>query len=140
MQHFKAVFVGIVVVSVLALIGASGGENAPSETYPTAAEALPAAATVAEEPAIEPEEEPAELDTWLADEPDAEVADYGYEPAPYGRSDPSAVTRSFAGGDYDCGDFASHAEAQAFFEAEGGPWSDPHKLDRDGDGLACESL
>jgi hypothetical protein len=91
MQHFKAVFVGIVVVRVLALIGASGGENAPSETYPTAAEALPAAATVAEEPAIEPEEEPAELDTWLADEPDAEVADYGYEPAPYGRSDPSAV-------------------------------------------------
>ena len=40
--------------------------------------------------------------------------------------------------DRDCGDFASHAEAQAFFEnARAG---DPHRLDGDGDGVACESL
>jgi endonuclease YncB( thermonuclease family) len=40
--------------------------------------------------------------------------------------------------DKDCGDFSSRAEAQAFFEAAGP--GDPHRLDRDGDGMACESL
>lgn len=40
--------------------------------------------------------------------------------------------------DRDCGDFKTHAEAQAFFSAAGP--GDPHKLDSDGDGLACESL
>lgn len=44
------------------------------------------------------------------------------------------------GPDRDCGDFGTHAEAQAFFEAAGGPGSDPHKLDGDHDGVACETL
>ena len=44
------------------------------------------------------------------------------------------------GPDRDCGDFATHAEAQAFFYAAGGPARDPHRLDGDGDGVACESL
>lgn len=43
-------------------------------------------------------------------------------------------------GDYDCSDFSTQAEAQRFFEAEGGPREDYHNLDRDGDGVACESL
>ncbi|MEN9328808.1 MAG: hypothetical protein RI947_1616 [Candidatus Parcubacteria bacterium] len=47
---------------------------------------------------------------------------------------------STSGGDKDCGDFSSHAEAQAFFLAQGGPGSDPHKLDGDHDGEACEKL
>ena len=42
--------------------------------------------------------------------------------------------------DRDCSDFAEWQEAQAFFEAQGGPQSDPHRLDRDGDGIACKSL
>ena len=42
--------------------------------------------------------------------------------------------------DMDCGDFDSHSEAQAFFYEYGGPESDPHRLDGDGDGSACESL
>ena len=42
--------------------------------------------------------------------------------------------------DVDCPQFATHEEAQAFFEAEGGPASDPHGLDADDDGLACETL
>jgi endonuclease YncB( thermonuclease family) len=42
--------------------------------------------------------------------------------------------------DKDCSDFATQAEAQAFFEAHGGPARDPHRLDSDGDGRACESL
>ncbi len=41
---------------------------------------------------------------------------------------------------HNCSDFATQPEAQAFYESEGGPASDPHKLDRDGDGTACESL
>jgi hypothetical protein len=42
-------------------------------------------------------------------------------------------------GDYDCTDFSSQYEAQDFFESEGGPHEDYHNLDRDGDGIACES-
>ena len=42
--------------------------------------------------------------------------------------------------DRNCSDFATWLEAQAFFESEGGPGSDPHRLDRDGDGIACQSL
>jgi len=44
------------------------------------------------------------------------------------------------GDDRNCGDFDTHDEAQAFFEAAGGPDSDPHRLDGDGNGVACESL
>jgi micrococcal nuclease len=44
------------------------------------------------------------------------------------------------GGDRDCSDFSSQREAQAFFEAEGGLGRDPHRLDGDGDGRACQSL
>ena len=43
-----------------------------------------------------------------------------------------------SGPDRDCGDFSTQAEAQAFFEAAGP--GDPHRLDGDGDGIACESL
>jgi endonuclease YncB( thermonuclease family) len=41
--------------------------------------------------------------------------------------------------DKDCGDFATQAQAQSFFLDNGGPGSDPHGLDYDGDGIACES-
>lgn len=43
-------------------------------------------------------------------------------------------------GDRDCSDFASQASAQEFFIETGGPQRDPHGLDADGDGRACESL
>jgi Excalibur calcium-binding domain len=38
--------------------------------------------------------------------------------------------------DRDCADFATQAEAQAFFRAQGP--GDRHRLDEDGDGRACE--
>ncbi len=59
-----------------------------------------------------------------------------------GPPSPSAPPSSAngGGGDRDCSDFSSHQEAQRFYEAEGGPGQDPHRLDGDGDGLACESL
>jgi endonuclease YncB( thermonuclease family) len=41
--------------------------------------------------------------------------------------------------DMDCGDFASQKAAQIFFLNHGGPSSDPHRLDSEGDGIACES-
>jgi micrococcal nuclease len=40
--------------------------------------------------------------------------------------------------DQDCSDFKTQKEAQAFFD-QFAP-NDPHGLDRDGDGVACESL
>lgn len=42
--------------------------------------------------------------------------------------------------DMDCGDFATQADAQAFYIANGGPAVDPHRLDSEGDGVACETL
>ena len=45
-----------------------------------------------------------------------------------------------AGPDRNCGDFASWWDAQNFYLAAGGPYIDPHGLDRNGDGTACESL
>ncbi len=39
-----------------------------------------------------------------------------------------------------CSDFDTWKEAQAFYEAAGGPETDRHRLDRDRDETACESL
>ena len=61
-----------------------------------------------------------------------------------GRQTASALGRSLyarnrtAAADKDCQDFATSAAAQKFFLAAGGPVTDRHGLDRDGDGLACE--
>ena len=41
--------------------------------------------------------------------------------------------------DKDCGDFSSHQEVMEFWYANGfNAENDPHDLDRDNDGLACE--
>ena len=40
--------------------------------------------------------------------------------------------------DKDCSDFSNQKKAQEFFEKHG-PGNDPHHLDGDGDGVACES-
>jgi hypothetical protein len=63
----------------------------------------------------------------------ADVRRHGCEAAlPYrGPFDPSGVDR-------DCDDFSTQAEAQEFFCVAGGPTSDPHWLDEDQDGIACE--
>jgi hypothetical protein len=44
------------------------------------------------------------------------------------------------GEDRNCTDFSFQHEAQAFYEAAGGPGSDRHHLDADGNGRACEDL
>lgn len=56
-----------------------------------------------------------------------------------GRSqEPSVQRGSGSGRDRDCSDFDTQAEAQAFFERH--EPGDPHHLDGDGNGRACESL
>lgn len=42
--------------------------------------------------------------------------------------------------DKDCSDFKTWRQAQNFYKRHGGPQSDPHRLDADHDGIACESL
>ena len=49
-----------------------------------------------------------------------------------------STTRDASTGDMDCSDFSTHEEAQAYFESAGP--GDPNGLDRDGDGIACETL
>ena len=44
------------------------------------------------------------------------------------------------GGDKDCSDFSTQAQAQRYFESKGGPARDPDRLDSDHDGQACDSL
>jgi hypothetical protein len=51
-----------------------------------------------------------------------------------------AVPASAQFEDRDCSDFTTQEEAQVFFEQEGGPAEDPHNLDGDNDGRACETL
>lgn len=53
---------------------------------------------------------------------------------------PATATPMQRAVDRDCGDFGTQAEAQRFFIDAGGPRSDPHALDADGDGVACETL
>ena len=55
------------------------------------------------------------------------------------RTDDYNTERSYeTTGDHDCNDFETQDEAQYFFESE--DVGDPHNLDRDGDGVACETL
>lgn len=51
----------------------------------------------------------------------------------------SSLTYDPSGPDRACVGFATQAEAQAFYEAAGGPEQDPHRLDGEGDGIVCES-
>lgn len=49
-------------------------------------------------------------------------------------------SRSTVRKDKNCSDFSTQKQAQKFFERAGGPLIDPHDLDRDSDGMACEYL
>lgn len=50
----------------------------------------------------------------------------------------AALPSSAIAADKDCADFASQRAAQIFFLKHGGPRRDPHRLDGDDDGVACE--
>jgi hypothetical protein len=51
-----------------------------------------------------------------------------------------ALAAPAAAADKDCSDFNSWKQAQKFFKKHGGPRYDPHRLDADHDGIACEDL
>ena len=70
----------------------------------------------------------------------APIAPPSETPTPSPQLAPLDTKYDPAGPDRNCGDFDTWAEAQAFYEAAGGPGSDRHRLDRNGDGVACESL
>lgn len=58
-----------------------------------------------------------------------------------GASGVAVPTGTNSGGDRDCPDFATQAEAQFYFDLKGGsPTNNVDRLDADGDGVACESL
>ncbi len=76
-------------------------------------------------------------DTPLGSTPVANKSPSAAPPASTGAITPSGIAPI---GDQDCGDFATQDQAQAFFESQGGPASNPHQLDQNGDGVACESL
>ena len=87
-----------------------------------------------------PEDDPHHLD----DNGDGVVCEYlldaltsGSEPS---EPDPEPTPQENIFVDRNCGDFATWQEAQDFFLSAGGPDSDPHGLDGNGDGVACQSL
>ncbi|WML56505.1 YHYH domain-containing protein [Neobacillus sp. PS2-9] len=60
---------------------------------------------------------------------------YSSEPA---SSEENDNPYSYTSIDKDCSDFETQEDAQLFYEANGGPEEDPHDLDRDHDGIACD--
>ncbi len=60
-----------------------------------------------------------------------------------GGAEDESGAEAAGGRDVDCSDFDTQEEAQRFFESQGGPDEDPHRLDEDpgeDDGQACENL
>ena len=53
---------------------------------------------------------------------------------------PQGTTGAKYTDEYNCSDFSTQVEAQAFFEKVGGTKNDLNGLDGDNDGNACESL
>jgi hypothetical protein len=62
---------------------------------------------------------------------------HGTVTTPVARTEARTSTRQLSD-DKNCTDFATQAAAQEFYIAQGGPALDPHDLDRDHDGIACE--
>ena len=58
--------------------------------------------------------------------------------APSPTVSPSLAMPTNAIEDRDCADFATWLEAHNFYLLAGGPYADPHNLDQDGNGIACE--
>lgn len=68
-----------------------------------------------------------------------------FSPTPIPIYDPPASTNTStntsASGDKNCSDFPTHADAQSYFTSHGGsPSNNVDGLDRDHDGIACETL
>ena len=145
----------------------SNGDGIACESLPgspTQASPTPSATpTETEGDSEEPDRDCSDFDTW-SDAQDFYEAEGGPDSDPHGldsngdgiaceslpgsptqaSSTPSATPTETEDDseepDRNCSDFDTWSDAQAFYEAEGGPDSDPHGLDSNGDGIACESL
>ena len=148
------VAVAAVVVAVLLLSGRGEQEPVPAlsvATEPASETAVPASATPASTSPAVVDRDCADFESW----PEAQAF---YEEAGGPEADPhsldpdqdgvacerlrgaEAATPEEPVADRDCGDFATWDAAQAFYEQAGGPEADPHRLDPDEDGVACEAL
>ena len=141
----KAMVGSAAAIGFLALISSVAAPGEPEASDPFN---LPAAVPLSEQAEALPtgtsREQPKEVtqatSTPNTIEPTAITKPMAEEPKPQpANPKPAPVPVRSAGADRDCTDFSSHEEAQRFFLANGGPSMDPHKLDRDNDGLACES-
>lgn len=77
---------------------------------------------------------------WAFEAPSTSLSTRSPTPTPTPRSvynDEIDLPPLPADGDYDCGSFDTHEQAQYVYEQD---TSDPHRLDGDGDGKACEWL
>ena len=122
MRRNWLLFVLILIVATSVALATAGGA--------LAAEEGPQAGSAQEQGSSEePEDATPEAQSQGGEE--GEEAEEGEE----GEEDAEA---SQQGDDRDCADFDSQEEAQQFFEEQGGPDEDPHRLDEDQDGEACE--
>lgn len=88
--------------------------------------------------ASEQEARDADRGLWGFEQPETATPTPAPTPTPEsGENDGIVTPTPPADGDYDCSHFDTHEQAQAVLESEPG---DPHRLDGDGDGDACESL
>jgi type IV secretory pathway VirB10-like protein len=151
-RHPKSA-VGIVLLVVLLAI--SGGTRSDQAPPAAASASAPAPATATPEPlpaapAAAATEAAAPTDTTpppVTPPPPTDTTPPPVTPPPATVTTPPPVTSSPAAlaaarvpataGDLDCSDFTTHWRAQAQLDLDA---SDPHGLDGDGDGVACESL
>jgi hypothetical protein len=132
-------------LALMAVVIGSEPKAADPVTLPVAAPLAEQATAPAKAPILDTAPAPAAVATTatsvqMAVEPKAFTVPAAEQPKPRPASPkPAPVPVSSTGGDRDCSDFGSHAEAQRFFIESGGPYADPHRLDRDHDGIAWES-
>ena len=127
--------VGVIVVLVLHIVGVLNTNQTQEQEH---------APEPQNEHAIEPTDElPAptpESKSQILEEPEHKQEPTQPTPTPTPQPTQQQTQQTQPFNDKDCGDFQTHAQAQAFFESQGGPAQDPHKLDRNKDGVVCESL
>lgn len=113
-----------------------GGPATPVPPPPAAstvtATRVPSTPTSAGIPAVPPTSPPTPVPTATSTPPPTSTA----TPKPTATKVPSAPSVA----DRDCSDFATWRAAQDFYLAAGGPARDPHGLDGNRNGIACESL
>jgi hypothetical protein len=120
---------GVFLVGRLLTLGGQTDVKGTETTVPTAT-AIPTEAPTAIPTEVPPTRKPTSQPTYMPIQQPTT--------APVQQSVSGSSSGSYSGGDKDCPDFATHAEAQAFFEGTG--VGDPHRLDGDHDGIACENL